>query len=368
MAVAAAEVRALKVVFCWSEVPGYMPSCWRALAARPGVSLHILHPQQLYGHLANPFEIGSLMDGLSHEMFHGDRPDLDRWLRDAVTAQQPDVVVHCGWIFWPYTRLMTARELARVPMVVGMDTPWRGTVAQRLARFRLRAIARRTAVVVAAGERSAEYARRIGFDPRTIVGGYYGFDDRELREVPGRRGPVWPRQFLFVGRYVPQKDLATLVKGYARYRQQVRDPWPLTCCGDGPDRGVLEHHEGIRNLGFQQPAQLPDILAAHGAFVMPSKFEPWGVVIAEAAASGLPVVCTSACGASVDLVRDYYSGLIVPPEDPDSLARALSWIHEHVDALAVMGQRGRELSHAFTADAWATRWHQYLLHAAAGTA
>ena len=353
--------RPLRVVFCWSEIPGYMAACWHALARRPGVELHILHPQQLFDSIANPFDLEPLVAGLSHEMFRADRPNLERWLIDTVGARQPDVVVHCGWIFRPYAALATASELSQVAMVLGMDSPWRGTLAQRLARFRLATLVERMSAVVTAGERSAEYARRLGVPDRKIFGGYYGFDDRALHGVSARRQQhAWPRQFLFVGRYVAQKDLATLVAAYAAYRRAVSDPWGLTCCGDGPDAPLLAGVEGIANLGFMQPSDLPRVFATHGAFVMASRFEPWGVVIAEAASSGLPVVCTTACGASIDLVRDYYNGVVAAPADVAGLTRALLWIHHHESALAAMGERGRGLADAYSAESWAARWHNYL--------
>lgn len=356
--------RPLRVVFCWSEVPGYMAACWQALARRPGIELHILHPRQLFADIVNPFDLEPLLAGLSHEMFRSDRPHVDRWLVDTVAAWKPDVVVHCGWIIKPYARLASAPELSRVPMVLGMDSPWRGTPAQRLARFRLSGLIGRMRLVVTAGERSAEYARRLGVPERQIVGGYYGFDDRQLQGVAARRRQgAWPRQLLFVGRYVPQKDLRTLVSAYAAYRRLVSDPWGLTCCGDGPDASFLTGVEGVVNAGFAQPSTLPAVLATHGAFVMASRFEPWGVVIAEAAASGLPVVCTSACGASVDLVRNYYNGIVTSPSDVTGLTRALLWIHEHESELAAMGERGRGLADAFSADSWAARWHNYLADA-----
>ncbi len=356
--------RPLRVVFCWSEVPGYMAACWHALARRPGVDLHILHPQQLSADVANPFDLEPLLAGLSHEMFRSDRPNLERWLVDAVAARRPDVVVHCGWIIKPYARLAAAPELSQVPMVLGMDSPWRGTLAQRLARVRLGRLVRRMSAVVTAGERSAEYARRLGVPDRRIVGGYYGFDGRHLRGVAAARMKrAWPRQFLFVGRYVAQKDLRTLVAAYAAYRRLVSDPWGLTCCGDGPDAPVLAGVEGIVNAGFSQPSDLPQVFASHGAFVMASRFEPWGVVIAEAAASGLPIVCTSACGASIDLVRSYYNGVVTAPADPAGLTRALLWIHQHESELAEMGERGRALADAYSAESWAARWHNYLADA-----
>ena len=89
---------------------------------------------------------------------------------------------------------------------------------------------------------------------------------------------------------------------------------------------------------------------------MPSRYEPWGVAIAEAAAAGLPILCTEACGASVELVRPYYNGLIVPTDDAQSLADAMIWCHAHRDRLAEFGERGRSLAAAYSADVWAERW------------
>ena len=115
------------------------------------------------------------------------------------------------------------------------------------------------------------------------------------------------------------------------------------------------------DAGFTQPAEQPAIFANHGAFVLASNFEPWGVVLAEAAASGLPLLCTTACGAGLDLVRESINGFMVEPGDVHGLAKAMRWIHDHEDQLAQMGRRGRELAGHFSADAWAERWHNYMI-------
>ena len=352
----------LRVVFCWAEVSGYAAACWRALARRPGIDLHVVHIDRL-GTAPNPFDAGALLDGLSNEMLNTSAAGLDRRLLNAVADRDPDIVVLCGWVFWPYTRLVRAAPLKRARKLLGMDTPWRGTLLQRLARYRLAHFIRDVDLVVTAGERSAEYARRIGVDPDRLRSGYYGFDYCSFASAGARRPTAWPRQFLYAGRYVPVKDLRTLVRAYELYRHQVEEPWGLTCRGTGPDARLLEGVPGVVDGGFAQPAQLPDIFAGHGAFVLPSRFEPWGVVIAEAAASGLPVVCSTACGAAADLVRPYYNGVLVPHEDPESLARALRWIHDHETELPSIGRRGQALADAFSADAWAHRWHHYMLEA-----
>ena len=97
-------------------------------------------------------------------------------------------------------------------------------------------------------------------------------------------------------------------------------------------------------------------IARHGALVLASRYEPWGLVIAESFAAGLPVICTEACGASVELVRSYYNGLTVATGDAEALADAMRWVHEHDDRLPEMGRNGCHFAAAFSTQVWAERW------------
>lgn len=357
-----ARARDIRVVFLWAEVSGYMPACWRAMAARRGVDVHVVHPRHLLAR-ENPFDAGRLLGELSNDMFETNMPDLDRWLVKTIVERSPDVVVMCGWIFWPYTRVVTAPELRNTRVVLGMDSPWRGTWKQRLARLRLSDVVKRVDLAVTASEPSSEYARWLGVPESRIHRGFYGFDYDRFHSAPAARPSAWPRQFLFVGRYVPQKDLKTLVAAYTTYRQSVSEPWGLTCCGTGDDARLLNGVPGVVDARFTQPDDLPGVFSRHGAFVLPSRFEPWGVVLAEAAAAGLPIICTNVCGAGQDLVRPYFNGVVVAPQDVPSLARAMRWVHEHESELQRMGGRGQAMAEAFSAQAWASRWHNYLLDA-----
>lgn len=348
-----------------------MAACWRALSRWPGIDLHVVHPERLWGKV-NPFLADpQLLEGISNEMFESDAPDIDEWLIKTLAGRRADVVVLCGWLFKPYSRVLNAAELRHTRVVVGMDSPWRGKLTQRLAKFRLAGLVRRLDLLVTSGERSWAYARRLGVPEGRIRSGYYGFDHDLFSQVADSRSTApgeWPRQFLFVGRYVPQKDLPTLIKAYSLYRAGVSEPWGLTCCGAGADGALLDGVPGVVNVGFTGPRDLPAVFGRHGALVLPSRFEPWGVVLAEAVASGLPVVCSTACGAGVDVVRPYYNGLMVAPQDVAALVRAMRWIHDHESELPLMGRRGGTLAEAYSADAWATRWHNYLLEALEGPA
>ena len=134
------------------------------------------------------------------------------------------------------------------------------------------------------------------------------------------------------------------------------DPWDLTICGRGP----LEHlctGPGVNVEGFQSYEELPVQYAKASAFVFPSLYDSWGVALAEACAAGLPVICTSDCGATADLVCDGHNGVIVPADDASGLERALCWMHANEDRLEDIGHRSIDRAFGFAGTAAAKKWH-----------
>jgi glycosyltransferase involved in cell wall biosynthesis len=257
--------------------------------------------------------------------------------------------------------------LSKAKFVMAIDTPMkydaRGRFRQWAGRMKLRRLLGEIDRIIVPGERSWQYARFLGFDESQIRRGVYGFDYERFGPLLERRlsrPGGWPKRFLFAGRYVPQKGIDVLLEAYAIYRRRhVADAWPLTCSGTGPLIDQVRRATeagGVEDAGFVQPQDQPALWAECGAFVLSSRYEPWGVVVAEACAAGLPVVCTEACGASVELVRSHYNGLTVATGDANDLARGLSVIHAAYDRLPEMGRRGQPLAAAFSADAYADRW------------
>jgi glycosyltransferase involved in cell wall biosynthesis len=157
-----------------------------------------------------------------------------------------------------------------------------------------------------------------------------------------------------VGRYVRAKGVDLLVNAYRHYQENTRDPWDLVCAGAGPLAYLLDGEEGIINKGFVQPDALPELMRQAGAFVLPSRDEPWGVVIHEAATSGLPLLCSDECGAVVHLLQDGYNGWVVEAGNASHLAQCMMRVSEvGSQELSNMGERSHWLSKQFTPKRWA---------------
>ena len=160
------------------------------------------------------------------------------------------------------------------------------------------------------------------------------------------------KSFCFVGRYSPVKGLDILAAAYRIYSSQVESPWELVTAGKGECREQLVS-AGAEDRGFIQPEALPAFFADASAFILPSRFEPWGVVIQEAAASGLPLVCSNACGAGVHLLRDGFNGISVPAGDTDSLVNAMVRMTEMEESKRnEWGKASFELSKQYTPERW----------------
>lgn len=152
--------------------------------------------------------------------------------------------------------------------------------------------------------------------------------------------------FLAAGRHCEQKNFADLVRAASRLDVKGRK-WRLVIAGDGPDRPALAAL--VRELGLSDSVtlpgnvlELPRLMSAVDAFVMPSLWEGLPLVLLEAMAFGLPVVGTRIPGIA-DVVRDGREGLLVDAADPVQFAAAMSRLVQEPESCSSFGAAGRDL-------------------------
>jgi len=122
----------------------------------------------------------------------------------------------------------------------------------------------------------------------------------------------------------------------------------LVFAGDGPERSNLESKatelglaDRVRFLGFVNQSQLPAAYSAADLFVLPSLFEPFGLVVNEAMLCGLPVAVSDRVGAKFDLVLPEENGYVFPAGDVQALAGILRQILPDPEKRARMGEAAR---------------------------
>jgi glycosyltransferase involved in cell wall biosynthesis len=288
---------------------------------------------------------------------------LHRAVAGALTRLQPDVVVIHGWGHPESVSSLRWARRQRCPWILACDSSYDDARRRWAKELVKRWLIRGCRAALAAGTPQAEYLGRLGvpreriFHPATctVDNDYFerGSEQARARAVQLRQRLRLPeRYFLSVARLVNKKNLPTLIRAYAGYRQRVDTAaHHLVLCGSGPDE------EGLRRLvdslglgksvhfsGFRQIDELPVLYGLASCFVLPSShYEQWGLVINEAMASGLPVLVSRACGGARDLVREGENGFLFDYDDEARLAELLVRMHGSEEERQAMGSMSKKI-------------------------
>lgn len=332
----------MKILYLYAEVMGYTMATMKALIEL-GAELHVVHWDK---NNRTPIKIPEM-----RELHKYPRSEQSmESLKILVKKISPHVTVVSGWQDPTYFKIARYLRQQNHLVVSGFDDQWHGSPRQFLAAGlgRVGFFYRYFSHAWVAGSYQYEYARRLGFKKKDIVFDLYSADlplfDIAYQQRLANRNKPYPHRFLFVGRFEPIKGLETL---FAAWRSLIaqRGDWELHLIGAGSLKDLLTREPGVVVKDFMQPAQLiPEILNA-GCFVLPSKGEPWGVVVHEMSTAGLPLIVSDAVGASASFVISGFNGYIFRRSDSAHLARAMKRIMEHSNEdLELMGQASYQLS------------------------
>jgi glycosyltransferase involved in cell wall biosynthesis len=338
----------IKLTILWSELASYNLAFFRELATVYSFRIQLIY--QTVG-TAAPYDSFDLS---FCEVALEDSPQVRPYLAALVERFNPDAVLMATWNRLHFMRI--ARKLRRrgVYVVDATDNQWHGTIRQYLGILSSPLYLRPSIdTFLVPGDRQAVFARKLGY--RDLLYGLYAAEvERFLSEVPITRRPC---TFLFAGRLAWEKNIIALADAYRRYRERVGKPWSLRVAGVGPLSKELKAIPGIELMGFVQPADLPNVMNLARCLVIPSLLEPWGVVIQEAAAAGLPVIASHKCGAATAYVRSGINGFIVSPR-VDEIAEAMVRVSQaSEEELLVMSRASVQLASLWTPSKLAAYFH-----------
>ena len=276
--------------------------------------------------------VETLMPEASWREAHKGRLAQRLWAR--LKAYQPEVVLVPGYYTLPaIAAALWARVHGRTSVLMTESTAgdhrrsWWKELPKRLALRILFDWA------VTGGQAHVAYLRQLGFPADRIVGCYDVVDNARISEgtraLRARSTTAAAPNFLYVGRLAEEKNIAGLLGAWADYRR-AGGTWQLVLCGDGPERAALEAEaarlpfgQEVQFPGLKNSGELLPVYAQAGCFVLPSTREPWGLVVNEAMAAGLPVLVSERCGCSVDLVEPGENGYRFDPTDRAQLTGLL---------------------------------------------
>lgn len=324
------------------------------------------------------------------------RPHLECVMEEC----KPDVVFVNGWgdfmsletICWAKKQGVRVVVMSETRRADGVRSWWGEWVKSRIVSL--------CEAGLCGGESHRRYLGELGLSKDRVALGYNAVDNHffgsiqnSKREIENgwafglkEEEPLGP-YFLASNRFVVRKNVGRLIRAYARYcasrvkRGDGGGAWPLVLLGDGELLGELEAlcvELGLRTekelysgsagdaeaksqafylkhkipassglvvfAGFRQVAELRAFYTSAAAFIHPAMAEPWGLVINEAMACGLPVLSSKNVGAAEELVREGVNGFLFDPNDVDEIAALMNRVADmSPEERSAMGAEARML-------------------------
>ncbi|MGZ3884479.1 MAG: glycosyltransferase family 4 protein [Bacteroidia bacterium] len=339
----------MKILVLYEELAWYFVNCLNVLAAENKVEILVFCKTS---NPVAPFEFKAVHPSITLK----DRSALsERDLQNSAAAFSPDYILLAGWSYKPYVDFVKKNKAKRV--IIGFDNQWEGTLRQRLGalyfRFFLKPHIHKAFVP---GPKQAGFAERLGFSEQNIVRDAYCCDydsfNAAYQSAKEKKQSRFPKRFLFVGRYAPEKGIDLLWNAFIQLQTETPSGWELWCFGKGNVKA--KEHPQIRHFGFVQPEQLLTVIESCGVFVLPSLFEPWGVVVHEYATAGYPLICSDKVGSAGKFLIDGVNGFSVRAGDAGGLKEKLKLFMQMSDEkLNLMSEKSHELGAALQPQMWA---------------
>jgi len=309
-----------------------------------------------------------LLDGYDHEFVANRAPRpgsasvsglYNPELPTRLLEFDPDIILMLGYNYLSFYQLLLSRVGRRVPLlfrgdshrliprhglVAGLRSLWTTSVFRRFARF------------LFVGQANREYFKLHGVADNQLFFSPHSVDNARFfsQAAPAvAQAAQWRRELgiapssrvvLFAGKLEENKRPGDLV---AAFREAGLRDATLVFVGNGPQESDLRREaQGMPSVvfvPFQNQSRMPRTYALADVFVLPSKYESWGLAVNEAMCMGRPIIASDRVGCARDLVQSGINGLTFPAGDVSALAVAMRESLRDGDRLKLWGEQSRSI-------------------------
>ena len=254
---------------------------------------------------------------------------LGQQLYNIFEELSPDVIAVAGYYERSTLLALGWGILNRKPLILLSESKEDDAARSWFWEKMKRLLVNRYRSALVGGQPHKRYLLKLGMAAEAVFLGYNivgnsTFHPAHIRHLPR---PIQQPFFLAINRFIPKKNLLTLLLAYAGYYQrQGNHAWNLVLCGDGELHQEISDQVKKLDLkhvvhlpGFLQQNQLLPYFAHASCFIHASMQEQWGLVVNEAMAAGLPVLVSNRCGCYEDLVVEGVTGFGFDPENLQQL-------------------------------------------------
>lgn len=353
------------VLILYSELMGYTMACLGYLVEHYEIDLHVISWDQ--AKKISPYQAPSTTSFVNKP-----KSDFASWqdIYQYAMTIAPTTIFVSGWIDKDYLKVTKACASQGITIVSFVDNQWRGTLKQHVARLLLSSKLKQWYQYLwVSGQRQVEYAQQLGYPLSRIRIGFYAADVSLYGAVYAKRYSMlsangYPRNITFVGRLVASKGIDLLLQVFLENAARWKN-WTLTIIGNGELEKLLkkqaQDNQQIRFYPFMDPGSLSDIMLQTGIFCLPSRFEPWGVVVHEFAVAGIPLATSTAVGANASFLEEGQNGYSFLRDNKNSLTNTIDKLISCSPAeLMRMGDRSHVLAQSITQQTWSSTFMEFL--------
>jgi glycosyltransferase involved in cell wall biosynthesis len=365
-----------RVVILTEIIAPYRIPVFNALAWRDDVSLHVIFLSETDASLRQ-WNVYKDEIRFSYEVLPAWRKRMGKYnlllngrVSAALRAAKPDILVCGGYSYLASWQAAWWAKRNRVPLLLWSEST---AVDARNKRFPVEFMKRKflhsCRAFVAAGKTSRDYLLALGAAERAVFIApdavdvkFYAAQAEAARlfaDQLRRKHDLPLRYFLCVGRLIEEKGVLDLLAAYATLDATIRSQIGLVFVGDGPLRSELSRRAGeivpgtVKVNGWVHREHISEIYALAEALVFPTHSDPWGLVVNEAMACGLPIIASEVGGCVPDLVQDEWNGWVVPSGCIRGLTCSMQKIFERPELRERMRLHSRERIQEYTPEKWA---------------
>lgn len=323
------NVPSKNIVYLYSEVMPYVITVMKAVRDNFNAEIHCINWDE---NKKTPF-----IPADADRIHFYKRSSFNREkLFEFIEGRKPGMLFVSGRMDKLYLEAVVHFKAKGIPVISACDNQWQGTLKNKIAALFGKQLYRKYFDYLwIPGKRQFEFGKRIGYANRNLIEGLYCADVDIYKEIYSQKrnaAIAYPRTIAFVGRFAAVKGIDLLVNAFKGAKAEVNTSWKLVLVGTGDNEFSFTENDNIIVKGFMSTEELAQNSKEWGIFCLPSFHEPWGVVVHEFAAAGLPLICSDSVGAADAFVIDGYNGYIFKNGNTASLKQKLVTMMQKTDA------------------------------------
>ena len=340
------------LLFLFTELSGYVLACFN-YASENGFNVHVVnYPVNSDA----PYELEKLE---KKKLFFYNKNHFNtiEKLNNFVLNLNPGIIFVSGWMDKLYFKFSTEKNNSFKKILL-LDNTWLGSLKQNLWSliFKNRYKNAFQGVWIP-GDEHKTYANKLGFKDVEIQNGFYTCDTNLFNSIylnnNLQKQSNFPKRFLYVGRYDDVKGIRHLWNSFINVVEKNNYNWELWCVGTGKMWDSRVKHPLIKHFGFLQSDKLKEIVQDAGIYILPSKYEPWGVSLHEMVSLGMPVLVSENIGSKIYFLKEKINGMSFSHLKENDLENKIyKMINLSKEELFEMGQESLILSKKFSLDSW----------------